>query len=89
MMKAAETWMRSLLLGTIAALAVVARQAGAAPLEAAAESYRHYLTDDIGRALGISRATAARYWDYARSWLYSELRGPQADGEPAKKSPRS
>lgn len=23
--------------------------------------------------LGISRATAARYWDYAKSWLFAEL----------------
>lgn len=37
--------------------------------------------EDAGRVLGISRATAARYWDYARSWLYSELRssGPAGD----------
>ena len=24
-------------------------------------------------AMGISRATAARYWSYAKAWLYSEL----------------
>jgi RNA polymerase sigma factor (TIGR02999 family) len=29
--------------------------------------------EDAGRALGISRATADRYWSYARVWLYSEL----------------
>ena len=46
-MKAVESWMHSLLLGTIVALAgapqAFAPQACAAPLEAAAESYRHYL----------------------------------------------
>ena len=31
--------------------------------------------EDAGRVLGISRATADRYWAYARVWLYSELRG--------------
>jgi RNA polymerase sigma factor (TIGR02999 family) len=29
--------------------------------------------EDAGRVLGISRATADRYWSYARVWLYSEL----------------
>jgi RNA polymerase sigma factor (TIGR02999 family) len=29
--------------------------------------------EDAGRVLGISRATADRYWTYARVWLYSEL----------------
>jgi RNA polymerase sigma factor (TIGR02999 family) len=29
--------------------------------------------EDAGRMLGISRATADRYWAYARVWLYSEL----------------
>jgi iron uptake system EfeUOB component EfeO/EfeM len=58
-MKAAESWIRSLLLGAIAALAG-APQAGAAPLEAAAESYRHYLIDDIGQALAGARALGER-----------------------------
>ena len=31
--------------------------------------------EEAAEVLGISRATAARHWDYARSWLYSELRG--------------
>jgi RNA polymerase sigma factor (TIGR02999 family) len=29
--------------------------------------------EDAARVLGISRATADRYWAYARVWLYSEL----------------
>ena len=32
-------------------------------------------------ALGISAATAKRYWIYARSWLYSKLQG----GQPGKR----
>jgi iron uptake system EfeUOB component EfeO/EfeM len=58
-MKAAASWMRSLLLGTVVALAGVP-QAGAASLEAAAESYRHYLIDDIGQALAGARALRER-----------------------------
>jgi RNA polymerase sigma factor (TIGR02999 family) len=30
-------------------------------------------TEQAGEALGISRATAERYWDYARSWLRVEV----------------
>jgi RNA polymerase sigma factor (TIGR02999 family) len=45
--------------------------------------------DDAAQALGISRATAARYWDYARSWLFSELRGQGKDGDSSGKSPES
>jgi predicted DNA-binding protein (UPF0251 family) len=28
---------------------------------------------DAANAMGISYATAKRYWTYARAWLYSEL----------------
>jgi RNA polymerase sigma factor (TIGR02999 family) len=34
--------------------------------------------EQAAQALGISHATAERYWDYARSWLRVELR--QIDG---------
>lgn len=30
--------------------------------------------DEAAAALGISRATASRYWTYARAWLYDRLR---------------
>lgn len=59
MMKVADCWICPLLLGTILALAVVP-QAGAAPLEATAESYRHYLIDDIGQTLAGARALRER-----------------------------
>jgi RNA polymerase sigma factor (TIGR02999 family) len=32
--------------------------------------------DDAAAILGISRATAKRYWIYARSWLYGKMREP-------------
>jgi RNA polymerase sigma factor (TIGR02999 family) len=31
--------------------------------------------EEAARCLGISRATADRYWAYARAWLYDRLRG--------------
>jgi RNA polymerase sigma factor (TIGR02999 family) len=31
--------------------------------------------DDVARLLGMSRATAYRHWNYARSWLKCELDG--------------
>jgi RNA polymerase sigma factor (TIGR02999 family) len=37
---------------------------------------------DAAQALGISRATADRYWAYAKSWLYCKLYEPDP-GEPA------
>ncbi len=43
--------------------------------------YAGLSVEEAGRALGISRATAARYWDYARSWLYAELRGREPQGD--------
>ena len=30
-------------------------------------------TEDAAEALGVSRATACRYWTYARTWLYCRL----------------
>jgi RNA polymerase sigma factor (TIGR02999 family) len=32
---------------------------------------------DAAQALGISRATADRYWAYAKSWLYCKLYDPE------------
>lgn len=33
--------------------------------------------EDAGKILGISRATADRYWAYARAWLYDALHPPE------------
>ena len=39
--------------------------------------------EDAGRVLGISRATADRYWAYARVWLFGELsEGAHRDSDP-------
>jgi RNA polymerase sigma factor (TIGR02999 family) len=38
-------------------------------------------------ALSISRATADRYWSYARTWLYCELGGKDGGPDSDKKSP--
>jgi RNA polymerase sigma factor (TIGR02999 family) len=35
--------------------------------------------DEAAEALGISERTAKRYWQFARAWLYDELR---MDGQP-------
>ena len=36
--------------------------------------------DEAAAALDISRATASRYWLYARAWLYARVRG-ESDGD--------
>lgn len=36
---------------------------------------------EAAEVMGISRATAVRYWDYARSWLYVELRSEPPGGQ--------
>jgi RNA polymerase sigma factor (TIGR02999 family) len=43
--------------------------------------------EEAARCLGISRATAARYWSYARAWLYDRLR--QGSPGAAEKNPRT
>jgi RNA polymerase sigma factor (TIGR02999 family) len=47
--------------------------------------------EEAAQVLGISRATADRYWSYARVWLYSELThgdppapGPKKRNDPLK-----
>jgi RNA polymerase sigma factor (TIGR02999 family) len=32
---------------------------------------------EAAKALGVSTATAERYWSYARVWLYAELHEPR------------
>ena len=43
--------------------------------------------EEAAEVLGISRATADRYWTYARVWLYSELSEAGARSANPKKSP--
>ena len=61
------------------------------PVKAELVKLRYFVglsVDEAAGVLGISRATAARHWDYARSWLYSELRGGGPEGDSPKKSPQ-
>ena len=54
-----------------------AKLAAEDPIKAELVKLRYFgglSVEDAGRVLGISRATADRYWAYARVWLYSELR---------------
>jgi RNA polymerase sigma factor (TIGR02999 family) len=34
---------------------------------------------DVAQSLGLSLATAERYWTYARTWLYAELSDPDPE----------
>jgi iron uptake system component EfeO len=77
MIQSAEARRCSLLLSMVVALAVVP-QVGAAPLEGAAESYRHYLIEDIGQAVAGARTLrerlAAHDLDGARkAWIASRV----------------
>jgi RNA polymerase sigma factor (TIGR02999 family) len=64
------------------ALARLARQA---PTKAALVKLRYFAglsLDESAEALGISLATAKRYWTYARAWLYSQL-NPEENDRPS------
>lgn len=54
----------------------LARLAAEDPVKAELIKLRFFAglsVEDAGRVLNISRATADRYWAYARAWLYAEL----------------
>jgi iron uptake system component EfeO len=84
-MKTVKFGKRSLVLAAIAALSLAPRHSSATPLDAAAETYRHYLIDDIGQALAGARelrqclaagdlAGARKAWIAARGgWERSEV----------------
>jgi RNA polymerase sigma factor (TIGR02999 family) len=68
----------------------LARLAREEPAKAELVKLRYFAglsVEEAAAVLGISRATAARYWDFARSWLYCELRDHGSDELPSKKSP--
>ena len=47
------------------------------PAKAELVKLRYYVglsIPEAGQALGLSESTAKRYWNYARAWLYSELK---------------
>jgi RNA polymerase sigma factor (sigma-70 family) len=48
------------------------------PLKAELVRLRYFAglsMEEIAQCLEISRATASRYWTYAKAWLYDEIRG--------------
>jgi RNA polymerase sigma factor (TIGR02999 family) len=54
------------------------------PVKAQLVTFRYFAgmsVQEAADALGISRATADRYWSYARTWLYCELGGKDGDCE--------
>jgi RNA polymerase sigma factor (TIGR02999 family) len=60
------------------------------PLKAKLVTLRYFAglsVEEAADALGISRATADRYWAYARTWLYCELGGTAPDADSTKNSP--
>jgi RNA polymerase sigma factor (TIGR02999 family) len=68
----------------------VARLAEKQPVKAELVKLRFFagLTmPEAAQALGLSLATAERYWTFARSWLYAELADRDDDPGAGKKSP--
>ncbi len=58
----------------------LSRLAVSEPLKAKLVELRFFAGLSVGEAaavLGISPATAARWWEFARLWLFAELRGEQ------------
>ena len=43
--------------------------------------YAGLTQDEAAAAMGLSRATAARYWAYARAWLFDAIEGDRPSGE--------
>lgn len=71
--------------GTIDLLALdeaLTKLAAEDPVKAQLVTLRYFAgmsVQEAADALGISRATADRYWSYARTWLYCELGGTDGD----------
>jgi RNA polymerase sigma factor (TIGR02999 family) len=60
------------------------------PVKAQLVTMRYFAglsVQEAADALGISRATADRYWAYARTWLYCELSGDERGADVKKNSP--
>jgi RNA polymerase sigma factor (TIGR02999 family) len=59
------------------------------PVKAQLVTLRYFAglsVQEAADALGVARATADRYWSYARTWLYCELGGKHNPVGPQKKS---
>jgi RNA polymerase sigma factor (TIGR02999 family) len=67
------------------------RLAAEAPVKAELVKLRFFAgmtIPDAAHVLGISEATAQRYWTFARVWLYSELDHSEATEDPSSDNPR-
>lgn len=65
------------------------RLAAEDPIKAQLVSLRYFAglsVQEAADALGIARATADRYWSYARTWLFCELSGKDSDPGTGKNS---
>jgi RNA polymerase sigma factor (sigma-70 family) len=59
------------------------------PVKAQLVSLRYFTglsVQEVADTLGISRATADRYWSYARTWLYCEIKGRDPGAAAAEKT---
>ena len=68
------------------------RLAAEDPVKARLVNLRYFAglsVEDAARALGISRATADRYWHYARVWLYCAVHGTEESSGSPEKTPGS
>jgi RNA polymerase sigma factor (TIGR02999 family) len=55
------------------------RFAAVEPQQAELVKLRYFVglkTEEAAEVLGISEATAKRWWNYARAWLFNEISGP-------------
>jgi RNA polymerase sigma factor (TIGR02999 family) len=60
------------------------------PIKAKLVTLRYFAglsVEEAADTLGLSRATADRYWAYARTWLYCELGGGDSDSNSRKNPP--
>jgi RNA polymerase sigma factor (TIGR02999 family) len=65
------------LLGLDEALTLLAKED---PIKARLVELRYFAgltVEDAAECLGVSRATADRYWAYARAWLFERMKGPE------------
>lgn len=65
------------LLAVDEALEALAKEDASAAQLVHLRMYTGLSIDDAGKAIGVSKATAYRHWNYARAWLFSRLFGDE------------
>ena len=66
------------------------RFAGLEPQQAELVKLRYFVglkTEEAAEVLGVSKATAKRWWAYARAWLFHEIRADSSGTGPTGKLP--